>query len=199
LRERAAAALVARDEPVELGEVEHAEELGAVENGFERTVAQPGGSEIEHRPCGRGDRQAPEHRDLVLGEYVRAVDPDAGPALSARPPAYGEVDQARAGRAEPVRVRGAVVAEEGVVAECEHRRPPPTFATDGGMSDGVHATVQLMQPSRIHAATDLPARQAEADQLIERDDAGLTHREPRDQPIRGELSTHVVLKPRSTV
>jgi hypothetical protein len=123
-----------------------------------------------------------------------AMDADACPPHTPASSAHRDMCEARATHAEPERVCGAVMAQERVVTDCEHGRPPPSLAADCRMARGVDATVQLMQPSHVHAPTDLAPRQAKLAQLIERHDAGLTHSEPGYEAIRGELSTHAVLK-----
>jgi hypothetical protein len=117
---------------------------GAVERVLERAVVQSRGGEVEQRSRGRGDRQPPQGRDLVGRKDVRAVDDDAGPARVAAASTHRDVDQPRVAPAEPESVCGAVVAQERVIAERQHSRPAPSFATNAGMSDGVDATMQLM-------------------------------------------------------
>jgi hypothetical protein len=72
------------------------------------------------------------------------MDTDAEVSLSTGAPPDGDVNQARATRAEAERARGGVMAQERAVAEREPSRPAPPEDPDRPVIHGVHAPVELM-------------------------------------------------------
>jgi hypothetical protein len=85
---------------------------------------------------------------------VGAVHADPGVTLATAAPAHADVDQARAAGAHAECVGGAVMAQERLISERKHRRPPPRVDTEHPMIDREHTSMQPMQPSTAHAAVD---------------------------------------------
>src|SRR5215213_8879440 len=115
---------------------------------------------------------------------------DAGAALAAVAAADGDVHKPGGALAHLERVGGAVVAEEGVVAEGENRRPPASFRREQSVADCEDAVVEPMQASREHAGMDRLAREADAAELIARDRAALRGGKTGDLDIRGGYVKH---------
>lgn len=54
---------------------------------------------------------------------------------------------------------GAVVADEALLAEGKHRRPPAAVRSEQLVADGVDAAVERMQPPGDEAPLDLAGRE----------------------------------------
>jgi hypothetical protein len=76
--------------------------------------------------------------------------------------AHRDVDEARSRLAHPEGVAGAVVTEEAVVAEREHRRPPAALGPEQRVADGVDPAVDAMEAADADAMVDLARGQAAA-------------------------------------
>ena len=81
-------------EVFEVGEVEVLL-FGLVDDLLELHPAKAGGSEVEHRACRRGDRQAVERRDVGGGQRTAAVKADARASPDAPGAADADMDDRR--------------------------------------------------------------------------------------------------------
>jgi hypothetical protein len=93
----------------------------------------------------------------IAAESQRAMHAYPRVPFAAVAAAHRDMDEARGAVADPECVGGAVVAEEGVVAEREDRRPPAAVGAESLVADREDATMAWMQTPGLHAPLDRPA------------------------------------------
>ena len=79
---------------------------------------------------------------------------DAGVPLATVAAADGDMHQPRGAPAHAVRVAGAVMAEERVVAEREHCRPPAPVGPEQRVADRVDAAMDGVEAADLAAILD---------------------------------------------
>lgn len=114
---------------------------------------------------------------------------DPGDALTALG-RDGDLDDRRSPAKQPVQRTGAPMTQERARSAGEHGRHPAALAGERAPTDGKHAAVDGVQPSRAHHPADLVTREAEGDELAVLDRAMLRHRERSEllAPSRGMKS-----------
>ena len=153
---KAVATAEVEEEPLELAACELilALEVSRVDEAqIQRTADRPskdrlgnGAMEVTERPRRLGDRDAVAAGRNSGNEGVGSVDRYAVAPLMATVSGHRDMDRAVARCQETPQGRGAAVANNGIVCECEYCRHAPALEAESRMPDGVNPAMKTMEP-----------------------------------------------------
>jgi hypothetical protein len=146
------------------GVVGELEDLGLVEQAVE-AVRLEGCGEVEDGAGGGGDGDALVAGDLGGTERPRSVDPQSPALHTAGAARHADVDDRRPAAAQVPERGGTRVAQRGTGTGSEDGGHPMSARREDGVADGVHTSVESMQPARIRAAIDRVIREAKLAEL----------------------------------
>jgi hypothetical protein len=137
---------VAREELVEVGEIEQPQALGSVHRGFEAASAEAAGGEIEQRPRRGRDRQSVQLGDLVGRDRAPPVEADSVTPLASAA-SHEDVDRPARRRADAIRRRRTHSGQVRAVTARQHGRPAPAQDADDAVPNRVNAAMKKMEPA----------------------------------------------------
>lgn len=135
-------------------------------------------SDVEQRPRGRGDRDAPTAADVGRVDRAYPVYTNADPAPPSIAIDHGHIEVSRRPRPKLPDSGGRVVAQICRLATGKHSRQLMRQRRKRHVSDGVHTAMNHREPSAGQRVLDRSAPDPERDELCMRDDCVLVRREP---------------------
>ncbi len=138
---------------LEIGRADQPEVQSPPDGPLENPLGR-GAVKVAKRPLGPRDRNAVAAGPNTGNEGVGSMDLDAAALSASAVPDDAYMDRSGMRLEHAPKRGGALMADDGSLAERENRRHAPAFEGQAGVADRVHTTMNAMKPAGLDSAGD---------------------------------------------